>query len=170
MAVLAKGEIIKLVENGRIGIKPFSKKSVGPASVDFHLDNKFRVFKRVKNVFHVTDEVDYRKVTKVIEVDSHIILLPGQSVHGITTERLELPNNICGWIQGRSVLARVGLMIHITANFIHPGTKSKQVLEMTNAGPMSLAVHPGISVCQIILEETKGSAEYKGAFSNQKMP
>ncbi len=47
-------------------------------------------------------------------------------------------------------------MVHITANFIHPGTKGKQVLEMTNAGPMPLAVHPGIAICQIILEETKG--------------
>jgi len=170
MAVLTKKEILKEIKSGRIKITPFSEKQVGPASIDFHLDDSFRIFRQARNIFHVNNRVDYHKVTKLIKVDDHLSLLPGQSAHGITKESIDLPNNICGWIQGRSKLARIGLMVHITANFIHPGTKGKQVLEMTNAGPMPLAVHPGIAICQIILEETKGEAEYKGIFSDQKTP
>lgn len=170
MAVLTREIILDEIKSGRVKIEPFIEKSVGPASIDFHLDKTFRVFKHVKDIFHVTDNVDYEKVSKNIEIDDHLTLLPGQSAHGITTEILTLPDNICGWILGRSTLARVGLMVHITANFIHPGTSGKQVLEMTNAGPMPLAIHPGISICQIILEETKGKARYRGVFYKQNAP
>ena len=170
MAILTRQEILKEIKSGHIKIEPFSKKDVGPASIDFHLDKIFRVFRQAKNIFHITKRVDYKKVTKLVEIKNHLILLPGQSVHGITVEKLILPGNICGWIQGRSTLARVGLLVHITANFIHPGTNSRQVLEMTNAGPVPLAIHPGIAICQIILEETKGQTKYRGKFHQQDTP
>jgi len=170
MAILARNAILKAVKSGQIKIKPFNQSQVGPGSIDFHLDKTFRVFRRVKNIFHIKDKVDYKKVSRLITIDDHLTLLPGQSVHGITVETLTLPNNLCGWIQGRSTLARVGLMVHITSNFIHPGSNGKQVLEMTNAGPMPLALHPGIAICQIILEETKGQAQYQGKFLNQQQP
>ena len=170
MSVLTRSAILKQIDSGKVKINPFKPSQVGPGSIDFHLSHTFRIFKPTKDIFHVTDKVDYQSVTKTIKVDDHLSLPPGQSAHGITLETLELPNNLCGWIQGRSTLARVGLMVHITANFIHPGTSGKQVLEMTNSGPMPLAVHPGISICQIILEETVGQAKYQGIFSNQQTP
>ncbi|MFC1654053.1 dCTP deaminase [Patescibacteria group bacterium] len=167
---MTKNKILEEIGNKRIKISPFNPSSVGPGSVDFHLGKDFRVFRQAKSLFHVTDEMDISDVTKLIKIDDHLTLLPGQSVHGITIETLSLPGDICGWIQGRSVLARIGLLVHITANFIHPGTNSKLVLEMTNAGPMPLAIHPGIAICQIIFEETKGEAVYSGRYSKQQNP
>lgn len=170
MAVLTREEILKEIKSGRVEVEPFSEEQVGPASIDFHLDKTFRIFRQVTDIFHVSKKLDHAKATKQIEIDKYLSLLPGQSAHGITVEKLSLPDDICGWIQGRSTLARVGLMVHITANFIHPGTVGKQVLEMTNAGPMPLAIHPGISICQIILEETKGKAKYRGTYHKQENP
>ncbi|MFC1627417.1 dCTP deaminase [Patescibacteria group bacterium] len=171
MAVLTKGEILKLIDQKIISISPFDKDQVGPASIDFHLGNQFRVFKDIKKPFLVTNpHKDYQKLTKVVTKQDNITILPNESIHGITKETLELPNNLCGWIQGRSSLARIGLMVHITANFIHPGQKAKQVLEMTNAGPIPLIIPVGIPICQIILEETKGEASYQGKFFQQDTP
>lgn len=170
MAVLAKQEIIDHIKAGKIKVDPFDESKVGPASIDFHLGNTFRIFEKVNGSFIVGKKVDYKKATKKIKVDKSITLLPGESVHGITVESLTLPNNICGWIQGRSTLARVGLLVHITANFIHPGTEGQQVLEMTNAGPMSLEIQVGIPICQIIFEETRGEAKYSGRFFKQDSP
>ncbi len=170
MAVLAKQEIINYINEGKIKVDPFDESKVGPASVDFHLGNTFRIFEKVNGNFEVGHKVDYQKATKTIEVEKSITLLPGESVHGITVESLTLPNNLCGWIQGRSTLARVGLLVHITANFIHPGTQGQQVLEMTNAGPMALDIQVGIPICQIIFEETKGEANYSGRFFQQDSP
>ena len=170
MAVLTRPEILKQLESGKIKIKPFDPKYVGPASIDFHLASTFRVFKQIKGNFIVDEQPNYHKVTELIEVKDSLTLLPGKSAHGITVESLELPDDICGWIQGRSTLARIGLMVHVTANFIHPGTHGQQVLEMTNAGPMPLMIKVGIPICQIILEETKGKANYKGRFFKQNTP
>ncbi|MCS7050815.1 MAG: dCTP deaminase, partial [Thermomicrobium sp.] len=150
MGVLTRPEILRLVEAGEIVIEPFDPSQVGPASIDLHLGREFRLFRHARGILHVTEDTDHRDVTELVTVDDHLLLLPGQAVLGITEERLTLPDYLCGWIQGRSRFARVGLMVHVTANFIQPGiVRTRQVLEMNNAGPIPLAIRPGIRICQI---------------------
>lgn len=171
MVILARDSILEYIKDGVIGIDPFVEEHVQAGSLDCHLGNTFRVFKQAREMVHINNEsVDLDTITELIEVKDYLSLLPGQSVHGITQESITLPNTICGWIQGRSSLARMGLMVHITANFIQPGSRGRQVLEMMNAGPMPLAIHPGTKICQIIFEEVKGSALYKGKFVDQQHP
>lgn len=170
MAILTHDEILKRIRQGNIKIEPFNEQQVGPASVDLHLGNKFRVFKTVQHVHHVGEEADFEAISEVVEVEDHFILLPGQTVLGITHERITLPNDLCGWLEGRSRFARLGLMVHITASFMQPGIDNHQVLEMTNAGPIPLALHPGIAVCQFIFEECRGTAHYHGRFQRQTSP
>ena len=45
-----------------------------------------------------------------------------------TLESVKLPANIIGWLDGRSSLARLGLMVHVTAHRIDPGWEGKIVL------------------------------------------
>lgn len=171
MTVLTRPEILRRIDEGTVVIDPFDPAQVGPASIDLHLGRQFRVFRPAQEIFHVTDEADYRKVTSLIEVEDYFLLLPGQAIHGVTQERITLPGDICGWIQGRSRFARIGLMVHVTANFMQPGiVGAKQVLEMNNAGPIPLAIHPGTTICQIILETCSGEAHYRGLFQAQEMP
>ncbi|VEI46175.1 deoxycytidine triphosphate deaminase [Actinobacillus equuli] len=44
---------------------------------------------------------------------------------------MTLPDNIVGWLDGRSSLARLGLMVHVTAHRIDPGWHGKIVLEFS---------------------------------------
>lgn len=171
MGVLTRDVILARIADGSVRIDPFDPAQVGPASIDLHLDRQFRVFTPIHDIFHVTDAADHRDVSEIIEVEDYFLLLPGQAIHGVTRERITLPDDLCGWIQGRSRFARVGLMVHVTANFMQPGlVAAKQVLEMNNAGPMPLALHPGTAVCQIILEECVGRAHYTGRFQSQQLP
>lgn len=171
MAVLTRDEIIKRINDGEVKIEPFNEKLIGPASIDLTLDNQFRVFKNVRDIIHLTSEnFDIDKVSEVVTVNTYYTLMPGATVHGITVEKITLPQNLCGWIEGRSRFARLGLMIHVTAGFIQPGVSNKQVLEMNNSGPMPIAIHPGIAICQIVLEETIGRATYKGIYKDQIKP
>jgi dCTP deaminase len=172
VAILTHDEIIERVRGGEIGIDPFSEAKVGPASVDLHLHNQFRVFRRVREIFHVTEEADYGEVSEVITIpdDDYFVLMPGETAHGITRERLRLPDTICGWLQGRSRFARLGLMVHITASFMQPGIDNRQALEMNNAGPMPLAIRPGIAICQFIFEQCVGRAHYSGRYRQQVTP
>ncbi|MCM8749217.1 dCTP deaminase [Thermomicrobiaceae bacterium CFH 74404] len=171
MGILTRSEILRLIEERALVIEPFDPSQVGPASIDLHLGREFRIFRPAREIFHVTDEADHRLVTELVEVEDYFLLLPGQAVLGITEERITLPDDICGWIQGRSRFARVGLMVHVTANFMQPGmVRTRQVLEMNNAGPIPLAIHPGTAICQIILEECTGRARYEGRFQGQEHP
>jgi len=72
MTVLAKSEILKLIKTGKIKIKPFDKGQVGPGSIDLHLGNSFRIFKKANGVFHVKDDVDHKKITELIHVKNII--------------------------------------------------------------------------------------------------
>lgn len=171
MCILTRPELLRLIEAGEIVIEPFDPALVGPASIDLRLGREFRVFQPAREIFHVTDEADHRSVTELVQVDDSFLLLPGQAVLGITEERVTLPDYVCGWIQGRSRFARVGLMVHVTANFMQPGiVRTRQVLEMNNAGPIPLAIHPGTAICQIILETCIGRAQYVGRFQGQSHP
>ena len=75
-----------------------------------------------------------------------------------------------GRIEGRSRFARIGLMTHVTAGLVQPGSNNKQVLEISNMSPMPIALHPGTKICQIILEKIEGKANYTGKFQNQTSP
>ena len=116
--------------------------------------------------------MDYEEVTDLVTVEDgdYLLLMPGELVHGITKENIRLPQNLAGWIEGRSRYARIGLMVHVTAGLVQPGCNNKQVLEISNMSPMPLALYPGTRICQIVLEEVKGKAEYQGKFREQNKP
>lgn len=170
MSILTRDEILNEIRKGSIKIEPFSEDQVGPASVDLHLGNELRIFRKLHNIFHVTDDSDFNDVTELITVNDYFVLMPGESVLGITRERITLPPYLSGWLEGRSRFARIGLMVHITASFMHPGINNHQVLELSNVSPMPLALHPGTRICQFIFERTVGQAVYRGIFVNQDRP
>lgn len=169
MSILTHDKILKEIDAGNIKIEPFEKKSVGPGSVDLTLSNKFRVFKRAQEVFDVNDQTDYKKITELVKTDS-IIVLPQNTVLGMTEEKLTLSANICGWLEGRTRFARLGLMVHISASFMQPGISNRQVLEITNMGHVPLKLHAGTKICQFVFERTEGEATYRGNFKDQDEP
>jgi dCTP deaminase len=136
------------------------------------LGNDFRVFRKVREIFHVKENIRYQDVTEVVSVKEgdYLLLMPGELVHGITKERIKLPENLAGWIEGRSRFARIGLMIHVTAGLVQPGCDNRQVLEISNMSPMPIALYPGTRICQIILERLEGKARYEGTFKDQVNP
>jgi len=172
ITVLSRNEILKNIEEGKIRIVPFEEDQVGPVSIDLTLGNEFRVFRKVRKIFHVNENVDYEKVTEVVSVKDgdYLLLMPGELVHGITKEKIKLPEDLGGWIEGRTRFARIGLMIHVTAGLVQPGCDNRQVLEISNMSPMPVALYPGTRICQIILERIEGKAKYEGSFKDQANP
>ena len=167
MCVLAKPEILKMVERGKIKIEPFNPDMVDAASIDFNLGNKFRTFRGMKGTYDLSGEIDPTSTGKLIEIrdGEHYLLKPGEMILGITKESLELPDSICGRFEGRSSLARIGLMVHVTSGLIHPGSSGNQVLEIINMSNVPIKLYPGIRICQIIFQEMKGRARGTSRFS-----
>ena len=140
MAVLTREDVLKEIQGGAIRIDPFHEDQVGPGSIDLRLGNEFRVFKKLRNALVVEENISLEDLTERVVVEDSFTLMPGETVLGITQERIRLPSNICGWLEGRSRFARIGLVIHMTASFVQPGVDNRQVLEI---GKDRLSVAPG---------------------------
>ncbi|MCJ7720394.1 MAG: dCTP deaminase, partial [Candidatus Hadarchaeum sp.] len=87
MAVLSGEQIREYLRQGRIVIKPFDEKLIGPSQVDLRLGNKFRVFKQTKAV-DPFDKKSIEKNTELIDTKGKPFLLkPRQLALGVTLER-----------------------------------------------------------------------------------
>jgi dCTP deaminase len=169
MSILGKEAILEEIKKGNILIEPFNEKMLGPASVDLHLSHAFRVFVHLPNELSMTDDMDFKAATKGILVPEGgtLTIQPGQTVLGITQEKVSLGNGLSGWLEGRSRFARVGLLVHISASFMQPGISNHQVLEISNFGPIALKLIPGTPICQFIFQRCESPGKYHGVFAGQ---
>ncbi|HZS92769.1 MAG TPA: dCTP deaminase [Chloroflexota bacterium] len=167
MSILTHEVIWREIAARRIVVDPFLPDQVGPASIDLHLGNTFWLFENRHVVHEVCEESDFTQLTHSIETDQGVLLQSGETVLGLTRERVTLAPSLCGWLEGRSRFARLGLAVHVTAGFMQPGIDNRQVLEMTNLGPTPLQLRPGVRICQLVIERCEGEATYRGRFVSQ---
>jgi dCTP deaminase len=167
MAVLMRDAILAEIESGRLEISPFSIDQLGAASIDLTLGAEIRVIEPTTDPIDVRNGTDYRDHTRLQRLDAPYVLETGCTIHGITRERISLPADLCGFLEGRSRFARLGLMVHVTSAFVQPGVSNRQVLEMSNVAGQPLCIHPGVRLCQLVLMRTDGTAVYRGRFADQ---
>ncbi len=152
--ILSDKDIKKRREEGKIKIEPFDAECLQPASYDLHLDNEFRVFKP-----HTTEVIDTKKpVTNhmervFIKDDESFVLHPGSFALALISEETGVDNKHVGRLEGKSSLARLGLIIHTTAGFLDPGNSLQLTLELFNASPLPIKLYPKMKVAQIAFEE-----------------
>jgi len=159
---LSDKSIIEALNNGSIKIEPRpSDDSISGVSADLRLGDRFRVFSS-----HTTPYIDLsgsrdemnNAIDKVMSDEVTIsgneafFLHPGELALGITLESVTLPDDIVGWLDGRSSLARLGLLVHVTAHRIDPGWSGNIVLEFYNAGKLPLALRAGMAIGAISFE------------------
>lgn len=78
------------------------------------------------------------------------VIHPSAFVLGGTLEWIRLPDDIGGYIIGKSSWGRRGLIIE-TAAGVHPGFTGCLTLEITNVGEVPIAIYPGLQICQVFL-------------------
>jgi dCTP deaminase len=168
MTVLTRNVILQEIESGRVSIDPLDSDQVGVASIDLTLGDEIRLIESGAEPIEIRDTTDFREHTHVASLQQGFVLEPGVTIHGITRERVTLPPDVCGFLEGRSRFARLGLMVHVTSALVQPGVSNRQVLEMSNVSSRSLRIHRGVRVCQLVLMRTEGEAVYKGRFAQQE--
>jgi dCTP deaminase len=166
---LCDRDIFTHIQEGKIKISPEPDYSeISGVTVDIRLGDKFRVFEdhqapyidlsgpkaQVQEALNsvMSDEI-------VIGPDSSFFLHPGELALAMTLESVTLPGNIVGWLDGRSSLARLGLMVHVTAHRIDPGWSGNIVLEFFNSGKLPLALKPGMKIGALSFEVLSGFAD-----------
>jgi dCTP deaminase len=176
--VLSDRSIKEALEQGRLIIEPTGDDCIQPSSVDVHVDQYFRVFRN-----HSQRVIDVREaqedLTELIDVgpDTPMILHPGEFMLGSTTERVALPDDLVGRLDGKSSLGRLGLVIHSTAGFIDAGWDGHITLELSNVANLPITLYPGMKIGQISFlrmttpaEIPYGSAALGSKYQGQRGP
>jgi len=175
--ILSDKSIREAIEGGRLGIEPFNPELIQPSSYDVRLDNKFLVFRNTKRAYiDVKQPAD--DLMEMIEVgmDEPMFLHPHEFVLGSTVERVRIPNDIVGRLEGRSSLGRLGVVIHSTAGFIDASFEGHVTLEISNLANLPIALYPGMRIGQISfsLMTTAADRPYGPArgskYSGQQVP
>jgi dCTP deaminase len=168
MGVLTRDVLRAEIAAGLIGIEPLAEDQIGPASIDLTLGDEIRTLSPTAAAIPIRDDTDFRDHTTRRTLREPYILEPGETIHGITREIVRLAPSLCGFLEGRSRFARLGLMIHVTSAFVQPGVENRQVLEMSNVAGHPLEIHAGVRVCQLVVLRTEGEAQYRGRFWSQE--
>ena len=105
------------------------------------------------------------------------MLHPGEFVLGSTLERIGVPDDLVGRIDGKSSLGRLGLIIHSTAGFIDAGFDGHITLELTNIATLPITLYPGMKIGQVSfmrldepVERPYGHPELGSKYQDQKGP
>jgi len=190
--ILSDQAILLAIERGMIGLAPCPPRGDrrwSPTTVDLTLDAEIRVWKPATAATD-KDVVDPMApgydTTRLISEDtllancaSGLIVEPGDFVLGWTVERLRLPHEsrIGARVEGKSSLARIGVIVHLTAPIIHPGfgatspdSSAPIQLEIKNHGTRRVRLTQGMPICQLMFEQVHGDFEsggYRGQFAMQ---
>lgn len=165
---LCDKDIEQYLDEDKIIISPKPDSSmISGVSVDIRLGNEFRVFQDHTAPFidlsgpkaEMQQAMDSVMSDEIIIADGDAFFLhPGELALAVTYESVTLPDNIVGWLDGRSSLARLGLMVHVTAHRIDPGWSGQIVLEFYNSGKLPLALRPKMKIAALNFETMSSSA------------
>lgn len=148
--ILSDATIRAEIEAGRIGIDPYDPSKLQPSSVDVTLDPRFLVFRNHSRAL-IDVKVDVSDMMERVEMPADVpfILHPGEFVLASTAERIAIPEDLVGRLDGKSSLGRLGLLIHSTAGFIDPGWDGNITLELSNVASLPITLYPGMKIGQI---------------------
>ncbi len=130
------------------------------ASIDLRLGRWFRTMRPSKiTVIEAGSDQHEEKFAKehYVRFNDYFVLHPGQFVIGNTLEWLRFPNNLSGYVTGKSSWGRRGLIIE-TAAGIHPAFTGCLTLEFANVGSAPIKLQPGMEVCQVFVHRVEESS------------
>ncbi|MFT6291240.1 MAG: dCTP deaminase [Ilumatobacter sp.] len=154
--ILSDRSIREQLDTGRIVIDPLDDTLIQPSSIDVRISHLFRVFRNhSRGVIDV--KADTRDLTELVEMpigddgvgDEPFMLHPGEFVLGSTYERIGVPDDLVGRVEGKSSLGRLGLLIHSTAGFIDAGFDGHITLELANVASLPITLYPGMKIGQV---------------------
>lgn len=133
--ILSDASIVEKIQLNELKIIPFPKEhEIQPCSVDLHLGDKL-----------VTLD------GKTIDIsDQSYKLKPYEFLLGSTLEYFEIPDYLCGQVEGKSSIARLGISCHQTAGYIDAGYNGNITLELFNASDKEFELIGGLPICQIV--------------------
>lgn len=141
------------------------------SAIDLRLGNEI-IIPKAEEMPVLIDLSSGKSITKLLSASSEkitisksqpFILKKNQFILASTRERVSFPINtgkgkkcFSARVEGKSSIARCGIIIHLTAPTIHSNFYGTITLELINLGNYDFALFPDMYICQLIIEEVKG--------------
>jgi len=159
--LLCDWEIKQAIDDGEINLEGFNMatdaKMIQPNSIDVRLGNSFVVYKKKWKAIDPYDDASINSGTKYVQKEL-IIIRPGDFILGRTHELITLPDNIAASIEGKSSLARIGLVIHSTGGWIDAGFRGTITLELSNVNKRAIKLTHMMPIGQIVFHRISSAA------------
>lgn len=155
MTVMVDWQLRNALSLGYIVVLPIGSSAIQPNSIDVRLGNNFAVYD-ARSFDAPIDPYDEESVKYGLTyfTTDRLTLAKNSFLLAETMERIELADNICAMIEGKSSLARLGITIHQTGGWIDCGFKGTITLEMTNESMRPVILTAGMPIAQIVFHET----------------
>lgn len=162
--ILSDRDLKEYLKSGKLVVEDLEDDRIQAGWLDLSLGNHFRIFKTTSQPYiDVKDPTDHTEKLTVPD-DAPFIIHPGEFVLGQVKEKIKIPAELAAYVDGRSSLGRIGIVVHVTSGFVDPGFEGRLVLEMTNVGKMPVALHPGMRICKLVLFKMTSAAEVPYSF------
>ena len=146
--MLSKPDLLRYIREQKLRFEPsVPENRIAQVSVDLLLGRKFTTFKMPPAylpAIHVDPSLWESADLWNHEERDIFRLKPGSFVLAQTAEKVFIPNDLVGFVEGRSSYARIGVTIHVTAPKIDPGFEAPITLEMANFGKIAVDLRAGI--------------------------
>lgn len=137
---------------------PATADQIQPASIDLHLDRFFLVpTRRVDFVNPAEDQPGWLEPIET-PAGGTFMLPPLGFALGSILQKVCLSPRVAAQLDGRSSMGRCGLLVHCTAGWIDPGFQGYITLELLNASPIPLLLHPGQGIGQLVVSTLRTPA------------
>ncbi|MEX1164632.1 MAG: dCTP deaminase [Nitriliruptor sp.] len=111
--ILSDRDLRAALASGQLRIEPLGENAIQPSSIDLRIGAEFRVFANNRHPYiDVRKPMDDLTDLVVVDDDAPFILHPGEFVLGTTFEKVTIPDDMVARLEGKSSLARLGLLIH----------------------------------------------------------
>lgn len=134
--ILSDRDIDHIIKSGKAFlVNPYNEEMLQPNSVDLTLGYE------LKNLHGKS--IDLRCGSYKLK--------PNEFILGSTFEKVHLPYDLCGHIDGKSSIGRLGVFIE-NSGFVDSGFNGNITLEIYNASDKEFELYTGMNICQIIFE------------------
>jgi dCTP deaminase len=185
--ILSNIEILRCIKAGHFNISPLAgndptKAPFNTSAVDLRLGPQISTLKNRPVAFDLRKPGLASFLAENSENDTLTENRPyklshGRFILGQTIERVAFPisseKGICysARVEGKSSLARCGIIVHFTAPTIHAGFEGPITLEIINLGTLDFMLYPEMYFCQLIIEQVHGiPVDSPNQFKGQNHP
>ena len=159
---LSDTTIKKYLASGKIKISPpVKEKNIRPTGIRLYLGNEILIPEK-------NQTIDLEKPVKINYIKKKIpkqgyILKPNQFILASTHEKIMLIPNLVGQLDGRSTIARLGILVHCSSNIIDENHNEPRsiVFEIKNIGNFNIVLKSKMPLAMIAFSKLSESIKQK---------